>query len=80
MAVAAIQKPGAPAVSRNTIELLIDLVEIKLGCVEIYDREDARELRALERAKAELGALIGRKAASGLPATAGGPGRRPAFA
>ena len=51
----------APSVSRNTVELLIDLVEIKLGCVEIYDREDARELRALERAKNELAALLSRK-------------------
>ena len=77
MAALAVQKPGSPAVSRNTIELLIDLVEIKLGCVEIYDREDARELRALERAKAELAALLGRKSAAALPI---GPGRRPAFA
>lgn len=59
---ASLQK--SPAVSRNTIELLIDLVEIKLGCAEIYDRDDARELRALERAKAELSALVGRKPAA----------------
>ena len=77
MATAVVEKPRAPAVSRNTIELLIDLVEIKLGCVEIYDRDDARELRALERAKAELSALVGRKAA--LPG-AGRPGRRPSAA
>ena len=68
MAVAAASKTGSPVVSRNTVELLMDLVEIKLGCVEIYDREDARELRALERAKAELASLLGRKAAAALPA------------
>ena len=80
MAALALHKPGSPAVSRNTIELLIDLVEIKLGCVEIYDRDDARELRALERAKAELAALLGRKSAAALPIGLGRPGRRPAFA
>jgi hypothetical protein len=72
MAVASVQKPGAPTVSRGTVELLLDLVEIKLGCVEVHDREDRRELRALERARAELTALLGRSAPG-----AAGPRPRP---
>lgn len=43
--------------SRRTIETLLDLVEIKLGQIEVTDREDARERRALETAREELLAL-----------------------
>jgi hypothetical protein len=43
--------------SRRTIETLLDLVEIKLAQIEITDREDARERRALETARSELIAL-----------------------
>ena len=46
--------------SKRTLETLIDLVEIKLSCVEIYDRDDARELSALEQCRNELLALAGR--------------------
>ena len=49
------------ALSRPAMEILIDLVEIKLSHVEVWDRDDARELRALTRAKAELSALLTRK-------------------
>jgi len=50
--------------SRPTVETLIDLVEIKLGCIEIYDRDDARELKALETCRDELMAL---RASGALP-------------
>ncbi len=40
--------------SRRTIETLLDLVEIKLAQIEVTDREDARERKALETARAEL--------------------------
>ncbi len=43
--------------SRRTIETLLDLVEIKLAQIEVTDREDARERRALEQARSELLAL-----------------------
>lgn len=46
--------------SKRTLETLIDLVEIKLSCVEIYDRDDSRELVNLQRCKDELARLIGR--------------------
>ena len=41
-------------ISKRTLETLIDLVEIKLSCMEVYDREDARELANLERCLGEL--------------------------
>jgi hypothetical protein len=40
--------------SSRTLETLIDLVEIKLSCMEVIDREDARELANLERCLGEL--------------------------
>jgi hypothetical protein len=45
------------SLSKQSIETLLDLVEIKLGCMEVYDREDARELDLLEGCRRELIAL-----------------------
>jgi hypothetical protein len=47
----------AMTLSKESIETLLDLVEIKLGCMEVYDREDARELDSLEGCRRELIAL-----------------------
>jgi hypothetical protein len=43
--------------SKQSIEALLDLVEIKLGCMEVFDREDAKELAVLEACRDELQAL-----------------------
>ena len=52
----------------KSVETLIDLVEIKLSCLEVWDREDAKERRALEIALKELVAMrTGAKRA--VPAT-----------
>ena len=40
--------------SKRSIEMLLDLVEIKLGCLEVFDREDEREQTVLERCRKEL--------------------------
>ncbi len=45
------------ALTGRSLEALMDLVEIKLSCVEIFDREDAREVKVLERCRDELQAL-----------------------
>lgn len=42
------------AFSSRSIETLIDLVEIKLSCLDIMDREDREELKVLKRSLAEL--------------------------
>ncbi len=47
------------SLSKRVVETLIDLVEIKLSCVEVYDREDKREIASLERCRQELQKLIG---------------------
>lgn len=46
------------SLSKRTIETLNDLVEIKLSCIQVFDRDDAREMAALERARRELTALL----------------------
>lgn len=40
--------------SRHSLETLLDLVEVKLSCMQVLDREDARELEMLEGCKREL--------------------------
>ena len=50
------------SLTKRTIETLIDLVEIKLSCMEVFDREDAREQAALELARRELHGLLPQKA------------------
>jgi hypothetical protein len=43
--------------TRKSLELLIDLVEIKLGSMEIFDRDDQRIVRDLEACRKELSAI-----------------------
>ena len=40
--------------SSRSIETLIDLVEIKLSCLDVMDREDREEQKALQRSLDEL--------------------------
>ena len=49
------------ALTKRSLETLIDLVEIKLSCIQVTDREDARELTTLEACKRELLALAGQR-------------------
>ena len=44
--------------SRKSLEILIDLVEIKIGHLEASDAEDRRTLSELERCRKELVALM----------------------
>lgn len=44
--------------TKRSVETLIDLVEIKLSCIQVFDRDDAKELAALEQARRELVSLI----------------------
>lgn len=52
--------------TRKSLELLIDLVEIKLGSMEVSDRDDQKILRDLEACRKELSA-IGRRSAAPQP-------------
>jgi hypothetical protein len=46
------------ALSRRVVETLLDLVEIKLSCMEVHDREDSREALCLEACRNELKTLL----------------------
>jgi hypothetical protein len=61
--------------SPRSIETLIDLVEIKLSCLDVMDREDREEQKALQRSLDELKEyrrteVPARRAAAGRPAQA----------
>ncbi len=56
------------SLSKRSLETLLDLVEIRLSCVEIWDRDDAREVKVLQAARKELLGLDGRSAAADMPA------------
>jgi hypothetical protein len=40
--------------SKQSVEILLDLVEIKISAMHIHDREDARELMRLKSCREEL--------------------------
>ncbi len=44
--------------SKKSVETLIDLVEIKLSCVEVHHSEDSRTVEHLEKCRQELCDLI----------------------
>ena len=64
------------SLSKQTVEMLLDLVEIKISYMDVADREDARDLQALERCRAELKALLCGESAALMPFPATPP-RRP---
>ena len=45
------------SLSKRSVEMLLDLVEIKLSYMDISDREDQRDLQVLERCREELRSL-----------------------
>jgi len=50
--------------TRKSLELLIDLVEIKLGSMEVFDRDDQKILRDLEACRKELAGFTRRSTPS----------------
>ena len=45
------------SLSKRSAEMLLDLVEIKISYMDVADRDDARDLVALERCREELKGL-----------------------
>lgn len=71
------------ALTRRTIATLLDLVEIKLSCIEVVDREDQRELKALRACREELRQMLERQPArlmANRPLTPGAEGPQPSLA
>ena len=42
------------ALTNKSLETLIDLVEIRLSCIDILDNQDARTVKTLKRCRQEL--------------------------
>lgn len=55
------------ALSKQSIETLMDLVEIKISYMDVLDRDDAKELRVLERCRDELKSFTGTATADVVP-------------
>lgn len=58
------------SLSRRSVQSILDLVENKLSCMQVIDREDAREFAVLEQARRELMSLVtaaGKRAAQVVP-------------
>ena len=56
------------SLTKRSVETLIDLVEIKLSCLQVIDRDDAKELAALKHARRELGSILPERANSTIVA------------
>ena len=56
------------ALTRRSIATLLDLVEIKLSCIEVVDREDHREFKTLRACRDELLQLLERLPSRAAPA------------
>ena len=48
------------ALTRKSVEELIDLVEIKLSCMEVFDTQDRQSANRLEQCRQELYGLVGK--------------------
>ena len=53
--------------SQRSVEALIDLVKIKLSCLEVFDKEDAREQSYLRNALRELTSMKAKRGAASMP-------------
>ena len=49
---------AAMSISKNMVETLLDLVEVKLSYMQVSDREAQRELAQLENCRRELRSLM----------------------
>ena len=45
--------------SQDALTTLLDLIEIKLQSMEVFNREDAREAKSLSEARVEIAAILG---------------------
>jgi hypothetical protein len=62
------------SLSKRSVEMLLDLVEIKISYMDVADREDARDLQVLEQAREELRSLTETTATlAPMPRRAGRP-------
>ena len=53
--------------SRDALETVLDLIEIKLQSMEVFDRDDAREAKSLGEARSEIASILGLELAPIVP-------------
>ena len=41
-------------ISRESLEIILDLIEIKMSALQIHDKDDAREVNKLRKCRQEL--------------------------
>lgn len=41
-------------ISRESLEIILDLIEIKMSALQIHDKDDAREVTKLRKCRQEL--------------------------
>jgi hypothetical protein len=47
-------------ISRESVEIILDLIEIKMNTLQVQDKDDTRELTKLRKCKQELMAFLGK--------------------
>ena len=45
-------------ISHESLEIILDLIELKVSALQIHDKDDAREVNKLKKCKQELLLLI----------------------
>lgn len=45
-------------ISHESLEIILDLIEIKMNTLQVQDKDDARELNKLRKCKQELMSLL----------------------
>jgi hypothetical protein len=53
-------------ISRQSLEIILDLIEIKISALHIHDNDDARELNKLRKCKQELMTFLNELSSSSL--------------
>ena len=61
------------SLTRKSVETLIDLVEIKLSCIEVFDGQDGQTVNRLEQCRKELYGLVGKEPPCDERLAMGGP-------
>ncbi len=56
-------------ISRRSIDILVDLVENRMACMQVVDREDHRQFAILSQARRELQAMKAGAATASIPAS-----------
>ena len=53
-------------ISHESLEIILDLIEIKMNALQIHDNEDAREVNKLRKCKQEFLSLLNQLSSSPL--------------